>query len=231
MKHWICLVIIFIGSFCCCCRAYVPPEIRQRWIDQHYTKEDALKTIEECALAGKNTKEPKDLFWAVKFIDRNANKLYSDISQRQELLDIANGSWELRLAVNSDRDEEFYPHPEFRAFAKAFCTISPDYYGKGIGTLDNGFSFVAIGGPCTQNVKQRRVFMTYEDFYINGQEVPGWDLSYYIRGWKRKGAAEESKPPLAFTVICATDKAMAVRGSKTGRFNACMKVSCTMILY
>jgi hypothetical protein len=59
-----------------------------------------------------------------------------------------------------------------------------------------------------------------------GQQVPGWDLSYYLRGWKRGNQpesfggtvseAEKKRPILAFTVVFATDKAMAVRGSKTG---------------
>jgi hypothetical protein len=50
--------------------------------------------------------------------------------------------------------------------------------------------------------------------------------SYYLRGWKRNAQAdsfagtvseaERKRPKLAFTVVFATDKAMAVRGSKTG---------------
>ena len=52
---------------------------------------------------------------------------------------------------------------------------------------------------------------------------------YYLRGWKRTAQggqsdsfagtvseAEKKRPKLAFTVVFATDKAMAVRGSKTG---------------
>lgn len=81
-----------------------------------------LSTLEDCAEKGKNTKNSKDLFYAVKFLDRFANQHYEAQEEREELLKRANGSWELRLAANSDKDEEFYPHPEFRAFATVFTT-------------------------------------------------------------------------------------------------------------
>jgi hypothetical protein len=145
------------------CGAYVPPEIRQRWKDQGYTMDDAIVTIEECAMAGiPTTEDKKELFWAVKFIDRNANELYDDMDKRKQLLDRSNGSWELRLALNSDKDLEFYPHPEFRQFAMAFTTVSDTYFGKGIATNDKGFCFVALAGPSTRNVARRQVFMNYE---------------------------------------------------------------------
>ena len=216
--------------------AYVPPEIRQQWKDQAATiRQDSIKLIEECCNKGINSDSPKllffehaalfkkdpqaALFWAVKYLDRHANNIYATISDKQALLDQTNGSWELRLAVNSDRDEEFYPHPEFRNFAKAFCTIQDNYYGKGIGSLDDGFCFVALGGPSTRDVARRRVFMNYEDFFINGGVVPSWDLSYYLRGFNQQLlTAEQSKQTfrLAFTVICCTNSTLVVRGSKTG---------------
>jgi hypothetical protein len=108
------------------------------------------------------------MFCAVKFLDRFANQHYETQEEREELLKRANGSWELRLAANSDKDEEFYPHPEFCAFATAFTTVTDDYFGKGIGTKDNGFCFVALGGPSTRNIDRRQVFMDYEDYFING---------------------------------------------------------------
>ncbi|KAL3906642.1 MAG: hypothetical protein SGILL_009187 [Bacillariaceae sp.] len=198
--------------------AFVPPEIRQRWKDTGYSYDDAVATIEHCAETGANTVENKELFWAVKFIDRFANSnIYTDMDQRQALMDRSNGSWELRLACNSDKDEEFYPHPEFRSLATAFSCITEDYFGKGISTKDNGFCFVALGGPSDRNVKRRQVFMEYDDYFINGNQVPGWDLSYYIRGYQRNWyPAERNRPRLGFTVICTTDKVMVVRGSKTG---------------
>jgi hypothetical protein len=136
---------------------YVPPHIRQRWIDRNYTPQDAIALIEECAERGKNivrhddddddeVDDPQNLFFAVKFLDRYANQQYDTFQKKEELLTTANGSWELRLACDSDKDYEFYPHPEFRAIAMAFSTVSDEYFGKGIATNDGGFCFVALGG-------------------------------------------------------------------------------------
>jgi hypothetical protein len=124
--------------------------------------DDAILTIENCAIEGKSTKGKDELFWAVKFIDRHANQLYDNMEKRKQLLDRSNGSWELRLALNSDKDVEFYPHPEFRALAMAFTTVSDAYFGKGIATNDRGFCFVALAGPSTRNIARRQVFMNYE---------------------------------------------------------------------
>lgn len=209
--------------------AYVPPEVKQRWKETQYTMQDAIKIAEECAETGKNSKDKTELFYAVKFLDRYANQNYPTYEAREDLFKRANGSWELRLAVNSDRDEEFYPHPEFRALATAFSTITDNYFGKGIGTKDNGFCFVALGGPSTRDIDRRQVFMNYEDYFINGQQVPGWDLSYYIRGYQRNWMpAERQRPKLAFTVICVTDKMMAVRGSKTGGMAIFRRINADM---
>jgi hypothetical protein len=191
---------------------YVTPEIKQRWKEPDFTMEKSLDIIDEAVKQGEDIEE---LFTAVKFIDRFANQLYPTMDKRQELMDKINGSWELRLALNSDRDINFYPHPEFRAFAMAFSAISNEYFGKGIAP-DSNFCFVALGGPSTRNIRRRQVFMNYEDYFINGAQVPGWDLSYYLRGYTKDWKAEDQKQVLAFTVIACTDLALTVRGSKTG---------------
>lgn len=191
---------------------YASPEVKQRWEAPDFDLDYALATIDDAVRKGRDTEE---LFTAVKYIDRFANKLYPEGEKRKELMASINGSWELRLALNSDRDIDFFPHPEFRAFAMAFSTINDEYFGKGIAP-DSTFCFVALGGPSTRNVKRRQVFMNYEDYYINGREVPGWDLSYYLRGYTREWSGEDKKSNLAFTVIACTDESLTVRGSKTG---------------
>mmetsp|Transcript_7318 Transcript_7318/g.12750 ORF Transcript_7318/g.12750 Transcript_7318/m.12750 type:complete len:250 (-) Transcript_7318:1904-2653(-) len=213
-----CIVALILDDASFSARAFVPSDVRQRWVDTGYKADDAIALIEQCAQTGQSPQpDPKELFWAVKFLDRFANDIYGDLETRKSLLDRTNGSWELRLACNTDRDEEFYPHPEFRSFATAFSTVQDDYFGKGISTKDKAFCFVALAGPSTRIPKRRQVFMNYEDYFINGNQVPGWDLSYYLRGFQRNSnAAERDRPVLAFTVICATDTALAVRGSKTG---------------
>lgn len=191
--------------------AYVSPEIKKRWANG-YTLDQALETID---LATKKGKDLPDLFCAVKYADRFANDLYRD--SKEQLMQKTMGSWELRLALNSDRDVNFYPHPEFRAFAMAFCIVSDEYFGKGIAP-DATFCFVALGGPSKRNIKRRQVVMSYEDYYINGRQVPGWDLSYYLRGYAQQwtGGGSTKRELLAFTVIACTDISLVVRGSKTG---------------
>lgn len=148
--------------------AYVPPEVRKRWVDTDYSMDQAVTAMEECAAKAKNSKQDlEELWWAFKYVDRNANTLYPTLEDRKALMDRCNGSWELRLACNSDKDESFYPHPEFRNLAMAFSTVKEDYFGKGIGTLDKGFCFVALGGPSTRDYQRRQVFMNYEDYFIN----------------------------------------------------------------
>lgn len=59
--------------------------------------------------------------------------------------------------------------------------------------------------------------MNYLDFYLSGNIMPDWDLSYFMQGYARNWYAKERKrPPLAFTLIGVTDKVLVMRGSKTG---------------
>lgn len=195
------------------CHSFISPSLKEKWIKEGYDLEKAITTIEDCAEVGENK---EDLYGAVRFIDRNAHKLYSDHQQRKSLWERSLGSWELRLAYDDARNEEFYPYPDFRDFAIAYVMISPDYFGKGI-AKGPSFSFVAMGGPSTFSLRKRQVFMDYEDFYISGNIMPDWDLSYFMRGYARNWYnTERKRPPLAFTMIAASDKILLVRGSKTG---------------
>jgi hypothetical protein len=195
------------------CQAYVPQEIQARWRTEEYDVNQALATIEKCADRGENTDE---LYGAVRYIDRNAHKLYANPDLRKDLFDKAKGSWELRLAYEDSRNQYFYPYPDFRDFAMAVVTIEDSYFGKGIAQT-RFFFCVAMGGPASFNEKTRQLCMNYENFYISGNAVPDWDLSYFMRGYERNWVSEKRKrPKLAFTLIGCTDHALVVRGSKTG---------------
>jgi len=192
---------------------YVPQAMQEKWKKEGRNLEKATKAIEECAEKGDGSEE---LYSAVRFIDRNAHKLYSDPKEREALWQRTKGCWELRLAYDDARNQEFFPYPDFRDFAMAYIMVEDDYFGKGI-AKSPAFSFVAMGGPSHVDVRKRQVFMDYEDFYISGNCVPDWDLSYFMRGYARNWYSKERKrPPLAFTMICASDNALLVRGSKTG---------------
>lgn len=191
----------------------MPQALKEKWKAEGYNLDKAVQTIEECAEAGE---DQEDLYGAVRFIDRNAHEIYSDPKAKEALWERAQGSWELRLAYDDARNQEFYPYPDFRDFAMAYIMISPDYFGKGI-AKGPSFSFVAMGGPSQWINRKRQVYMDYQDFYISGNCVPDWDLSYFMRGYARNWYAKERKrPPLAFTLIAASDDVLLVRGSKTG---------------
>lgn len=206
-------VVLIGGAFFGRCLGYVPQALQEKWKREGYNLEKAVKTIEECAEAGE---ENEELYSATRFIDRNAHKLYSDPKEKEALWERTKGCWELRLAYDDARNQEFFPYPDFRDFAMAYIMVDEEYFGKGI-AKSPAFSFVAMGGPSRVDTRKRQVFMDYEDFYISGNCVPDWDLSYFMRGYARNWYAKErNRPPLAFTMIAASDTCLLVRGSKTG---------------
>lgn len=95
---------------------YVPPAIQKQWKETGYNLDQAMKTVDDCAQEGENS---KDLYYAVRFIDRHAHKIYHDPQQRAQLFQNAQGSWELRLAYEDSRKQEFFPYPDFRDYAMA----------------------------------------------------------------------------------------------------------------
>ena len=199
------------------CRAYVPPEIKQKWKDEGYDMVQALETIEK--LAPMRNENDSELYYAVRFIDRNGHLFYKSDEDRAELWDLANGSWELVMGYEDPRkDLQFIPYPDFRDFAMAYIIIDTDdnYFGKGIASSPD-FSFVSMGGPSKVNERTRQLYMDYQDFYLSGRQMPEWDLSYFMRGYARNWySIERNRPPLAFTLIGVTDRILVVRGSKTG---------------
>jgi hypothetical protein len=197
---------------------YVSPEIRRRW-KHGFSFDEAVEIIEACAENGERKLEEnqKELFCAVKYLDRFASSIhYKNDSAKKILLDATQGSWELRLALNSDKDQEFYPHPEFRSYAMAFITVDDEYFGKGIAS-NPSFCIVALGGPSSQNYKTRQVFMEYEDFYINGRSVPGWDLSYFMVSNNKKSMSTEESASTRVTDVCTTSPEKEGISKKLGR--------------
>jgi len=200
-----------------CCSAYVPQEIKARWKKEGYSLDQAMKTIEEAAEAGEDNSN-NELYYAVRYVDRHAHLLYKDSGVKEDLFQKAHGSWELRLAYEEPHNMNFIPYPDFRDYAMAFVMVEDDYFGKGI-AQNPFFCFVAMGGPAGFNLRTRQLYMDYEDFYISGQQTPEWDMSYFTRGYAQEwmeNRKKKGRPPLAFTLIAASDKAMCVRGSKTG---------------
>mgnify|MGYP005844892511 CR=1 FL=1 len=195
------------------CWSYVSPAIKEQWKRENYNVEKSLTHIEESAEEGQPLEE---LYGAVRFLDRNAHKFWNTDETKRDMFEKAKGCWELRLAYEDSRTEEFYPYPDFRDFAMAFTMIDDHYFGKGI-AQNPSFCFVAMGGPATFSLRKRQLFMDYQDFFISGRQVPDWDLSFFMRGYAREWiSTDKKKPPLAFTIIGVNEKVLVVRGSKTG---------------
>lgn len=116
MKTVVLLAVAFSTS-CSLARAYVPPAIQKQWKETGYNLEEAMKTVEECAEEGENTEE---LYYAVRFIDRHAHLIYHEMEDKKALFERAQGCWELRLAYEDSRKQEFFPYPDFRDYAMAF---------------------------------------------------------------------------------------------------------------
>lgn len=81
----------------------------------------------------------------------------------------------------------------------AYVCIEKEYFGKGI-AQNPFFSFVALGGPALFVEKKRQLYMDYEDFYISGNLLPDWDLSYFMRGYARNWYDNRRKVRTA--VVC-----------------------------
>ena len=71
----------------------VPKEMQEKWVTENFTIDKALKIIEKHA---KSREDSEELYSAVRFIDRNAHKLYSE-EDRKALYERSKGSWEVRL--------------------------------------------------------------------------------------------------------------------------------------
>jgi hypothetical protein len=76
--------------------------------DPTYTK--SFKKIDSCAAAGVSC---DDLYDAVRYIDRNASKLYADESAKEQMWKRAYGSWKLQLATGGGKFTVFKPVPVF----------------------------------------------------------------------------------------------------------------------
>merc|ERR1719199_2224219 len=60
--------------------------------------DDAFRIIDDCAVSGEPTEE---LFDAVRFVDKNAYKIYPDLDNKQALWKEAHGSWKLQFASST----------------------------------------------------------------------------------------------------------------------------------
>lgn len=171
--------------------------------------DNAFQIIDECAVSGK----PSDaLFDAVRFIDKNALKIYPDLDERQALWDQAHGSWKLQLATGGGKFKNFKPVPIF-----AFAMVDEENFGNGVG-INEKIILLSLLGPHDFNTKRRQMIINIDDMFILGSNVSKSLPSFISNGigmGKRPEDWTNGRPP-AFTFIGASDKALIARGGSGG---------------
>jgi hypothetical protein len=171
--------------------------------------DDAFQIIDECAVSGNPSEE---LYDAVRFVDKNALKIYPDLDHRQALWDKSHGSWKLQLATGGGKLKKFKPVPIF-----AFAMVDEENFGNGVGVNEN-WILLSLLGPHIFNTKRRQMIITVDDMYLFGSNVSNL-LPNFVRdgiGMGKKPEDWKNGRPPAFTFIGASDKALIARGGSGG---------------
>ena len=170
--------------------------------------DDAFQIIDKCAVSG----EPSgDLYDAVRFIDKNALKIYPNDEEKAALWDEAHGSWKLQLATGGGKYTTFKPVPIF-----AFAMIDETNFGNGVGFNEDNI-ILSLLGPHIFNAKRRQMIITIDDVFLfatkSTSAIPG-----FVKNGMGIGKRPEDfqKRPPAFTMIGASDNALIARGGSGG---------------
>lgn len=177
---------------------------------------EAFDIINECAVSG----IPNDdtLYDAVRFIDKNAMKIYPTLEEKKQLWDNAHGSWKLQMATGGGKYTKFKSVPIF-----AFAMIDDNNFGNGIGLLnnngENSIILLSLLGPHDFNTKRRQMVIYIDDVFLFGNKVTSNIPSFIGNGMGlgKKTAKEfnNGRPP-AFTLIGCSDQALIARGGSGG---------------
>jgi len=170
--------------------------------------DDAFRIIDKCAVSG----EPSDeLYDAVRFIDKNALKIYPDETEKEALWDAAHGSWRLQLATGGGKFTTFKPVPIF-----AFAMIDETNFGNGVGINEDNI-MLSLLGPHYFNAKRRQMVITIDELFLFASKSTG-AIPGFIKNGMGIGKRPEDfeKRPPAFTMIGASDRALIARGGSGG---------------
>jgi hypothetical protein len=177
--------------------------------DATYSK--SFQTIDLCAAAGVPS---DDLYDAVRYIDRNASKLYPDESAKKEMWERAYGSWKLQLATGPPSrggTTPFKPVPIF-----AYAMIDENNFGNGVG-LNQDTIILSLLGNHYFNVKKRVMGIGIDDMFLFSNKVTQFVPGFM--GLKKKPAdfsgKKGSRMP-AFTIIGSSEKSLIARGGSGG---------------
>ena len=173
--------------------------------------DDALQIIDQCSVSGQTH---DDLYDAVRFIDKNAFKIYPNEAEKARLWETARGSWRLQLATGGGKYTTFKSIP---SWLFTFAMIDEENFGNGVGLFSSDNIVLSLLGPHISNIKQRRMFITIDDMYVMGGNRVTSNLPDFIRDGMGIGKQPKDfrKPP-AFTFIGASDKSLIARGGTGG---------------
>jgi hypothetical protein len=175
---------------------------------------DAMSTID---VASKSATPSDDLYDAVRVIDRNTLKIYSNNESKEELWKRSYGSWKLVLATGGGKFRTFKKVPIF-----AFAMLDEINFGNGIG-LNENLILLSLLGPHELITKIRQMIINIDDIYIGSRNITNIVPKFIGDGMalkkrpidykKEKGSS--SRPP-AFTFIAASDTSLVARGGTGG---------------
>jgi len=218
-------LLIFLSAVLGACECFTgigtPFAAAKRWscISAALLEEDAytnsFQTIDKCAVAGVTS---EDLYDAVRYVDRNASKLYPDESAKGEMWKRAYGSWKLQLATGPPARGGTTPFKTVPIFA--YAMIDENNFGNGVG-INQDTIILSLLGPHYFNTKRRVMGIGIEDMFLFSNKVTQF-LPEFISGGmglKKKPAdfsnKKGSRMP-AFTIIGSSEKSLIARGGSGG---------------
>lgn len=170
--------------------------------------DEAFDIIDDCAARGEASEE---LYDAVRFIDKNALKIYPNDDEKSALWSSAHGSWKLQLATGGGKYRTFKGVPIF-----AFAVIDETNFGNGVGLNEDGI-VLSLLGPHIFTPRKRQMVITIDDLFLFGSKSTG-AMPGFLKDGMGIGKRPEDfeKRPPAFTMIGASDKALIARGGSGG---------------
>jgi len=170
--------------------------------------DDAFRIIDDCAVSGEPTEE---LFDAVRFVDKNAYKIYPDLDNKQALWKEAHGSWKLQFATGGGKYTTFKKVPIF-----AYAMIDEINFGNGVGFNEDRI-ILSLLGPHIFTPQRRQMVITIDNLSLFSKNVTS-SIPAGIKdgiGIGKKPEDFATRPP-AFTMIGASEKALIARGGTGG---------------
>jgi hypothetical protein len=153
-------------------------------LEEDTTYISSFQTIDACAATGVPS---EDLYDAVRYIDRNASKLYPDNAAKEEMWKRSYGSWQLQLATGGGKFTNFKPVPIF-----AYAMIDEKCFGNGVG-LNQDTIILSLLGPHYFNTKKRVMGIGIEDMFLFSNKVTQFVPEFISNGMGLKKKPEGKK--------------------------------------